>query len=1073
MIRKHLHHFNRGLVIGFEALGLAALALFVAWLFLVIRLSRGPLDVDFLTRSIEQSFNSQQRGFNFSVGSTALTWGGTGQPFVFEMKHVQVVREDKTPVLSVEKIGVQLSKRHLVFGEFVPRIIRIYGPALRIVHGDDGHFTLNINDNDAAAASTAPAAPSAGSAADKVGQMDFIKALLAQMNDTKKSGLLGGLEEVSITDAALLYEDKIINVSWKSRKADVDFIRGHGILSINSLVNIEQDPTHVATLRGNFNYSWQSQTPEGIVVFTNFNPSLVAQQSQTLKVFSGVDMPLKGSISVTLDPDFNLGNGRFVVGSDPGKLSLASLYAEPISVDKFYVQGQFNAPTGEMTLDKVMADIGGPRISASASVAQQSAGHIITVNATLEAMPIDKLKIYWPASLTPDPRAWVTEHLSAGTATKATLDLAMLSPHACAAACGKPWDDFGPAQVQKLGGQIDFSGIKVNYFPPLMPVTKVNGKANYDQKSFNLALTGGTLGDMQVTGSKIAITGLDIQDNKTHSKIDIAASLKGPLKTALTVLDGAPLEYPKKLGIETGGVAGDATVDVNFKFPLYKGLTLDDLGVTAKAQLNNVLLKGMVADLPLSGGPMDLSLSSGALGVKGKGMLGTMPVTFDWLKNFSSSATIASKVEASLPLDAAALSSFGVPDNLKVSGNIPATVTYIVTNNHTASLLFKGDITPAGFTLPVSGYNKPPQAPGKLEMSLHLKNGLLSEITDLNLGTADAQIKGEVNFTSDGKTLKSASFNQVKLGNTDVAFAVDGRGSDGYDVKVTGAQFDASGILSGSDTPNSDEEAAKKPPPLNISMAVDRLVTGKEKYISKLKLFMRRNSWSRIDQLQVDGVSGGQPVVLRYMPVAKGHTLSFEADNAGAALSVLGISKGVRGGKVVVNGAPNQDAGERDMHGTVVMTDFSVVDMPVLGRLLNGLSLSGFIELLNGKGIAFKKMRSDFVWIDRGQPNTAKNVRLISLKNGQTSGASLGLTFEGNIDNWKNTLDMSGTIIPVSDLNKMLSVIPLVGDILTGGGKGVFAATYTGKGPKDKPDVSVNPLSVLAPGILRKLFFEH
>jgi hypothetical protein len=118
-------------------------------------------------------------------------------------------------------------------------------------------------------------------------------------------------------------------------------------------------------------------------------------------------------------------------------------------------------------------------------------------------------------------------------------------------------------------------------------------------------------------------------------------------------------------------------------------------------------------------------------------------------------------------------------------------------------------------------------------------------------------------------------------------------------------------------------------------------------------------------------------------------------------------------------------------------------------------------------------MRAEFFWIDKGQPDTPKNVRALLIKGGETSGASLGLTFEGNIDNWTNLLDITGTIIPVSDLNKMLSVIPLVGDILTGGGKGVFAATYSIKGTKDKPTVIVNPLAALAPGILRKMFFER
>ena len=39
-----------------------------------------------------------------------------------------------------------------------------------------------------------------------------------------------------------------------------------------------------------------------------------------------------------------------------------------------------------------------------------------------------------------------------------------------------------------------------------------------------------------------------------------------------------------------------------------------------------------------------------------------------------------------------------------------------------------------------------------------------------------------------------------------------------------------------------------------------------------------------------------------------------------------------------------------------------------------------------------------------------------------------------------------------------------------GKGKGIFAATYQARGPREDPTVFVNPLAALAPGILRELF---
>jgi hypothetical protein len=1047
------------MVIGFEFLGVLAVIIFAAWLLLIIRLSQGPMNVDFLTRAIERGLNSQQTGFEFNVGSTLLTWGGSTQPFEFEMNHVRVSRADKTPVLSIRKIGIQLSKRHLVFGVFVPRVIKIYGPALRIIHSEDGRFLLNMRDQDLVAE------PEAETEGDTMSQAEFMRSLISLLKDEGTPSVLTGLQQISIANAAVLYDDKILNVSWRSRDSNVMFTRGRGGLLVDSNANIEMDQEHVAAVRGSFYYNWKTLQPNGVIYLEGFNPALFAQQSEQFKDFSGVDLPLKGSVSFAMDQDFKLGYGRFVLGADSGKFNALDLYSSPIPVKSFYTQGWFNAATREAAIEQLHADLDGPKLDVRAEVRKQaeSDGHIMQVKALLQNMPLDHLKAYWPEKLTPDPRRWVTGHLSAGIATKATLSLSMLAPKG----------DFNDLHLQKLGGQIDFNGIKVDYFAPLMPVTKVSGKATYDQKSFNIDVNGGVLGDMQVTKSKVSITDLDIQDDKTHSKIEINAALNGPLRTALKVLDSEPLQYPQKLGIRAAEVAGSSDVSVNFKFPLYEKLALTDVKVTAQAKLNEVTLKGVAAGLDLTGGPMDVALNAGALTVKGSGKLDGMPVEFNWLKDFSAGAEITSKVEAKLPLDAPALAKFGVPGDLKVAGTLPANVTYMVAKDNTATLLLKGDITPTAFTVPVANYEKKEGSPGSLDLFLHFnKDGILSDISGLSLETEATHLKGDIELGSDGKSLKRANFSQVRLGDTDIALEADNRGVDGYAIKITGRQFDASAMLADSDKPNSDEDAAKPVLPLTVSMAVGRLVTGKEKYIEQVKMFMRRNGWSRIEQLEIDGTSGGKPLYLRYMPAPKGHTLRFEADNAGAALSALGISNDMRGGKLIVNGQPTQKGGARDLSGSVVVTDFTLVNVPVLGRLLNAMSLSGIVELLNGKGVAFKKMRAQFQWIDRGQPTTGKNARIIKIRDGETSGASLGLTFEGNIDNWTNMLDMDGTIIPVSDLNKIVNVIPLVGNILTGGGKGIFAATYTVKGPKDQPTVTVNPLAVLAPGIFRKLFFE-
>jgi hypothetical protein len=53
----------------------------------------------------------------------------------------------------------------------------------------------------------------------------------------------------------------------------------------------------------------------------------------------------------------------------------------------------------------------------------------------------------------------------------------------------------------------------------------------------------------------------------------------------------------------------------------------------------------------------------------------------------------------------------------------------------------------------------------------------------------------------------------------------------------------------------------------------------------------------------------------------------------------------------------------------------------------------------------------------------------------------------------------------------MLTDVPLIGDLLTGGkGEGMFGLTYALKGPRQNPQFLFNPVSAIAPGIFRRLF---
>jgi hypothetical protein len=1058
MAGKVLQKINRRLVICLEVFALLALVILLCWGGLMWRLSQGPLDIDFLSDRLEQSLNKYQGKYVFDVGSTNMVWAGRQEPFEIEMKEVRIHRPDGTPVARVEKLGLYLSKRSLMVGEIAPKEIRFYNPVLRLIRWEDGHLTLNMDENDAAEVYGPPAPKS-----DNVqNHAEVIQALLGQLQMDEGTLFLRKLKLIAIEDAAVRYEDKRLGISWLSRNTDIQFTRARSGILAEALVTIAEDALLKPVIGLKVFYGWDKKETRATATFTDINLAKLAHGSEALKILAGLDLGVKGSLNIDLDADFMPLRVKMAASAGEGSVKIDGVHDVPMPVKSAYVSGEADIVAGTASLDQIKADLGVAQAEGTVNVVTENGAKVITAKANLLGMPMDQLHLYWPAGLTPDPRAWVTKYLSHGIVTKATLDLVM----AYDAAAEKK------VSLRSLGGHIDYKDIKVDYYPPLMPVTGATGTADYDAKSFNLDIVSGSLGDMAVRKSTIRITDLDKADHEHHARIDIAVSLSGPVKTALKVLDSDPLKYPTALGLQADTVSGMADVDVTFAFPLHHALDLPEVAVTAKAQIKEASLQNVAAGLPLTGGDLTLSLEGGNLGIKGSGKLAAMPVTFDWLKSFSSSDKVSSTLSAKLSLDTPALKAFGVPDDLKLGGTLPSDVKYTQMHDGQEILVLKSDLGPVSYTLPLIDISKAAGQAGSLEMEMHLQKGSLASIPSFTLQSDAASFSGSAGFA--GGSLQKAKITGARFGESSFAFDFENKGAAGYNVNMTGKQFDASVFFSEDEKPGNDALAAKKVTPLNLKMSVDRLMTGKTKGMEGVRLSMKRNEWQRIDMLELDARAGGKPLSVRYLPQPIGHSLRLEADNAGAALSVLGITNSVRGGKLVVDGKTPPKGGKRDLQGRAILGDFSLKDAPVIAKLLNAMSLPGLLSLLSGEsGMSFKKARVNFTWTDRGQPEQQNNIRLIGLKDGQTSGASLGLTFGGTIDNWKNTYNLDGTIIPVSDLNKMLNVIPIVGQILTAGGEGIIAATYTIKGPKDQPAVMVNPLSVLAPGILRKIFFEN
>jgi hypothetical protein len=213
----------------------------------------------------------------------------------------------------------------------------------------------------------------------------------------------------------------------------------------------------------------------------------------------------------------------------------------------------------------------------------------------------------------------------------------------------------------------------------------------------------------------------------------------------------------------------------------------------------------------------------------------------------------------------------------------------------------------------------------------------------------------------------------------------------------------------------------------------------------------------------LDGGREGKPfsAVLQPTPGQPRRLLADAAD-AGQLFKLVGFYPNARGG--LMNLEVNLDGqGPAERTGTLWARKFTVLGDPVVNEMV-----------LNAEGVQTKQRgagaRQEFAFDIMRVPFSVGHGQFV-VRDGAIKGPFEGATIRGKVDFRAQTIDMGGTYVGGGDITAALAPIPVIGPIFTGPrGEGIFGITYAIKGSMAKPEVIVNPLSLITPGIFREIF---
>lgn len=1010
-----------------------------------------PIDIAFAKEYIQDALYDQETGNHLTMDSVVLYWPDLKGPLYLQMQGTTLLSAKNAPIFSVDEIAISFSRSAFLLGRILPKSIILKKPVLKISRTLDNHFDLGFADLKPSEAQNAE---------DEEALATRIFAYIARPgHESAKHSIISRLESLEIENASLIVEDHSLGISWFLSDFKAGFFSTDYGMDAAFEVKLPDTKGQPSSLSFKVDYDWERKTTQLHGNIRNLDLMIFAGKFPDTDLLHEQNIILNSALNMTLDEHFSPQTADFKLLSKNGLFFYPDMSDSQIPYQDLSVNVRYDAATKALELIDTHLIVNGVTLSAKSQLTLGHENHIGgTVSAGIDKVEQSKIGALWPKVLRGDnSEKWIVQRMSDGTFKNVALSLNLSAQQAA----DKTWN----ANVQNVLAKFEFENMGVNYRPPLHPVRQANGSGTFDlnKDELTINITDGFLGKVKVDKADLLFDRV-VAEGEGGATLQI--KLSGGVQDMLRYLAEEPIHLNKKMNMELDDVKGTAMLDVGLAFPTQADVKMEDFKVDISGTIKDPLLPDVVGDLDLNGGELALTVKDGLVTAKGKSRLENRDIDLEWMQYLDSDGKkFKSKVKAKVTADPNIRQRLGIDLSDFIEGSVDVDIDYISYANNTATANLEIDATSGVFFVAPFDFRKEPGEPAKANLVAKLKNAELLEIADLTASGDDFSLaKTDLQFTKrNGETsLSKGKISAFTLGESKgtLDFVFDNAGalkmvldSDFLDVQ-----------------PFMDAEEKKEEyhePPMMISVTAKTMRTAPTETVSNAKMFIDIDGQGRFNQMEMDAHAGTSDIYLRYKPDKDGkRVFRLQTDDAGAALKAFQVYNNIVGGKMVVYGEPVNHIFDRNLTGVAEITDFKAVEAPILTKLLSIMSLSGLLEVLSSDGLNFTKLEANFSWVYR------KGGSLLVLKDGRTSGNSLGLTFDGTFDNAKRIVDVSGTIVPMSEINNIIGQIPLVGDILTGGSGGIFAATYSIKGSSDKPEIGVNPLSVLTPGIIRRILFE-
>ena len=1034
---------------------------------------------DWMRDRIEARVAEALPGMEIAFSDLVLTVDESWTPRI-RLRDVALREVGGPPMMTLGDLEAGVSGEALLRGQLQPGRVILSGARLTLRRMADGTFDLAFGD----------ALPPVEQAPNPAALLEGLDRLLNQPR----------FAELTVIDAdnlGLRYEDARTGRAWQVDGGRVELRRNGDNLTLRGDVSLLSGYDYATTL--SLTYAGHIGTPEAQIGlnFEDMTAADLASQSSALAWLGVLRAPISGAMRVSVAADGRLGplsvalqigagvvqpddqaepipfesartyltytpqtgqlqfddlsvSSKWITARAEGRATIAELvdgwpsallgqfrildivanpadlYETPVQLEEALVDLRLKLDPFELSLGQMTLFDRGQRLLLDGRVGVSSEGWEVAVNGSMDAVLPERILQLWPERLVPNTRNWVADNVHS-----ARLHDVQLGYRRTPGTQDRVYLGFG------------FDAANVTYVRDMPLLTRAAGQATLNGRRFVVSATEGTVtppqgGSLDVTGTSFIIP--DVSQRPAPAQVRLAAT--GSITGVLSMLDSPNLRFLEKAGRPVDLAQGTAEVTALIDMPLQRPMPLEALRFAASARLRDVESREIVPGRVLRAAAMEVKADTNSLSIGGAGRLGDVPFDAVWSTALRDNTRGQSRVDGTVTLSQVFADEFSLslpPGTF--SGAAPGQIRLDLERDRPASFRLTSDMNGLGLSVPALGWSLPRGTRGALEVAGTL--GSPVAVSRIAIDAPGLTLAGALDLTANGQ-LATARFDRVQAaGWLDGPVTLTGRGAGRAPaVAITGGQVD---LRRSTLSTASDSGQAGGP----LSLALDRLVISEG-----IALTGFRGEFATTGGL--DGnfraqVNGQAPIVGRVVPMNGRSAVRIQSDNAGQVFAAAGLLRQAREGAMDLTLRPTGGPGSYD--GSLTVRNVRLRDAPALAALINAVSVVGLLEQMNGSGLHFSEVEADFLLTPEQ----------VVLRSSSATGASLGVSMDGYYNLARKEMDFQGVFSPVYMLNG-------IGSLLTRKGEGLIGFTYRLGGTPDAPRVQLNPLSALAPGMLREIF---